>query len=151
MVLVCLTYTEYYLHIPGQIQEEEFSIPRTATVKDVLKVLKEKFHGEYASLYNAATELQDDALIDDIYEEEDVLTAVPPPPKRSVLKPIENCSDDQVILMDKKQRPIFVPKQNEHFLKMQPLDFSPTLIVFRYLMVHRLFPNFHVHYLFNFF
>jgi len=117
--------------VTGQIQEEEFSIPRTATVKDVLKVLKEKFHGEYASLYNAATELQDDALIDDIYEEEDVLTAVPPPPKRSVLKPIENCSDDQVILMDKKQRPIFVQKQNEHVLKMHLLDFSPTLILFR--------------------
>lgn len=117
--------------VTGQIQEEEFSIPRTATVKDVLKVLKEKFHGEYASLYNAATELEDDALIDDIYDEEDVLTAVPPPPKRSAPKPIKNCSDDQVILMDMNDRPIFIEKQIEHNLKMNIWNFYPSLIVFR--------------------
>ena len=122
---------------PGQIQEEEFTVPRTAAVKDVLNLLKG--YGKYASLYKAGIELLEDDKIEDVFDEEDVLTAAPPPNERFDGKTVENCSDDHVILMDKKQRPIFVPKQNEHFLKMQLLDFSPILIVFRYLMVHRFF------------
>jgi len=112
----------------GQIQEEEFTVPRTAAVKDVLNLLKG--YGKYASLYKAGIELLEDDKIEDVFDEEDVLTAAPPPTERYDTT-VENCSDDHVILMDKKQRPIFVPKQNEHFLKMQLLDFSPILIVFR--------------------
>ena len=121
---------DYFL---GQIQEEEFPISRTATVGDILTDLRERFPGNYASLNNAVTELQEDDLIDDVFEEEDVFTAVEQKDDevRFVGKKFKNCSDDLVILMDKKKRPFFLEKKDEHCLQMRALDFFPTVVVFR--------------------
>jgi len=46
-------------------------------------------------------------------------------------KKFKNCSDDLVILMDKKKRPFFLEKKDEHCLQMRALDFFPTVVVFR--------------------
>ena len=72
-------------------------------------------------------------MINDVYEEEDVLTAVEHNNNgvRSGGKTVRNCSDYLVILMDKKKRPIFIENKNEHFLRMKTLEFFPTVVVFR--------------------
>ena len=41
-----------------------------------MKILNKKFPGSYVCLNNAMTQLQEDDIIEDVYEEEDVLTAV---------------------------------------------------------------------------
>ena len=80
------------------------------------------------------THLQDDDIIEDVYEEEHVLTAVQQKQdaERQNEKWVENKSGDIVILMDKNKRPIHLEPKNEHLWQFSSLDFYPTMSVFRY-------------------
>ena len=80
------------------------------------------------------TQLQDDDIIEDVYEEEDVLTAVQKKQDAERLKNekwVENKSGDIVILMDKNKRPIHLEPSNEHLWQFSSLDFYPKIAVFR--------------------
>ena len=100
-----------------------------------MKILDKKYPGSHYCLNNAMTPLQDDDIIEDVYEEEHVLTALQQKQDGERLKSsekwVENKSGDIVILMDKNKRPIHLEPRNEHLWQFSSLDFYPKMAVFR--------------------
>ena len=98
-----------------------------------MNVLNQKFPGSYVSLNNAMTQLQEDDIIEDVYQEEDVLTAVKQKHdiERNGGRWVDNKSGDIVVLMNKNNRPVYVEPSNEQYWEFGMLDLYPRLIVFR--------------------
>ena len=125
----------FHIHIfLGKLHQEEIIISSKAQVGEITKILNQKHPGSHYCLNNAMTQLQDDDIIEDVYEEEDVLTAVQKKQDAERLKNekwVENKSGDIVILMDKNKRPIHLEPSNEHLWQFSSLDFYPKMAVFR--------------------
>ena len=97
-----------------------------------MNVLNQRFPGSYVSLNNAMSQLQEDDVIEDVYEEDDVLTAMKHrhDSERNG-KWVDNRSGDMVVLMDKNNRPMYVEPSNEQYWEFGILDLYPRLVVFR--------------------
>lgn len=117
----------------GKIHHESITISRKGKVGEIINDLNQKFPGSFVSLNNAMSLLQEDDVIEDVYEEEDVLTAVKQKHdiERNVGKYVDNQSGDIVVLMDRNNRPIYVEPSNEQFWEFSLLDLYPRLVVFR--------------------
>ena len=98
-----------------------------------MNVLNQKFPGSYVSLNNAMTQLQEDDIIEDVYQEEDVLTAVKQKHdiERNGGRWVDNKSGDIVVLMNKNNRPVYVEPSNEQYWEFGALNLYPRLVVFR--------------------
>jgi len=117
----------------GKIHHENITISRKSKVVEIMTVLNQKFPGSYVSLNNAMSHLQEDDIIEDVYQEEDVLTAVKQKHdvERNGGKWVDNRSGDIVVLMDKNNRPIYVEPSNEQYWEFGILNLYPRLVVFR--------------------
>ena len=116
----------------GEIHHEELQIARDGLVREIISQLDKKYPDSCILLNNKLYQLQDDDVIDDVFEEGDVLTAVKSKcnQDRAVVK---NNSGDVVVLMDKNKQPIFVEPKNDQEWKWNPLNFFPTITVFRFV------------------
>ena len=109
-------------------------MPRNAEIRKLLEKLREEFGRSHIFLNNQLTELQDDDILEDIYEEGDVLTAFRTAMNKeraAKASQIKNASDSIVVLVNKKRQPIFIKSGQEESYKWQALDFDPIITVFR--------------------
>ena len=104
-----------------------------AQLKEVLKKLAEIYPDSHIFMNNELTELQDDDVLEDIFEEGDVFTAFRTATNkaRAQAQKIKNESDAIVVLVDKKGQPIFIKSGTEEKYKWKALDFKRTITVFR--------------------
>ena len=107
-------------------------MPRRAELRKLLDKLRQDFTGSHIFLNHQLTELQDDDILEDIYEEGDVLTAFRTPMnKERAASQIKNASDAIVVLVNKKRQPIFIKSGKTESYKWKALDFDPIITVFR--------------------
>ena len=118
---------------PGKIHHERYSISRQGKVREIMEDLNQKFPGSSVYLNNALSQLQEDDIIEDVFSEEDVLTAVKQrhDMRRNGGKWVDNRSGDIVVLMGKSGKPSYVEPSNEQFWEFSFLEFYPKLVVFR--------------------
>ena len=92
-----------------------------------------KYPGSHFSLNNAMSQLQEDDIIEDVYQEEDVLTAVKlkHDTPRFGGKYVDTRSGDIVVLMGRNGKPSYLQPKNEQLWEIGFLDFYPKLVVFR--------------------
>lgn len=103
---------------------------RSDQVSVVIKQLEEKYPGYHISMINQLTQLQDDDIMEDIFEEGDVLTAIKT--KEGMDRAdILNASGDVVVLESKNRQPIFLEPQCDQTWSRRVFDFSPAMTVFR--------------------
>ena len=98
-----------------------------------MRALDQKFPGSYVYLNNALSQLQEDDIIEDVYQEEDVLTAVKLKHdiERFGGKWVDNKSGYIVVLLRRNGKPTYIEPSNEQFWEFGFLDFYPKLVVFR--------------------
>ena len=69
-------------------------------------------------------------MIDDVFEEGDILTALKSKHNLERNATVDNSSGDVVVLMDNNKQPIFVEPKNVRMWKWNPINFFPTITVF---------------------
>ena len=117
-----------------EVDYREILMPRNAELRQLLGKLREEFPGYHIFINNQLTELQDDDIIDDIYEEGDVLTAFRTEMNKeraAAATKIKNDSDAIVVLVNDKRQPIFIKSGTEESYKWKALSFDPIITVFR--------------------
>ena len=103
-----------------------------AEVSEILTKMREKYLDSHISLNNKLTELQDDDVLEDIFEEGDVLTAFRRANNNArATQSFKNESDAIVVLVDRKNQPMFIKSGNEKRYKWKALVFKRTITVFR--------------------
>ena len=79
------------------------------------------------------SQLQEDDIIEDVYQEEDVLTAVKQ--KHDIARNggrwVDNRSGDIVMLLGRNGKPSYLQPKNEQLWEIGFRDFYPKLVVFR--------------------
>ena len=107
-------------------------MPRNAEVRKLLDNLKAEYPGAHIFMNNQLSELQCDDILDDIYDEEDVLTAFRTEMnmERTVTR-IKNESDAIMVFVNQKRQPIFIKSGKTESYKWKALDFDPIITVFR--------------------
>ena len=109
-------------------------MPGNVEIRQILTKLRGQYPGSHMFMNNQLTELQDDDIIEDVYEEGDVLTAFRTPCNKERFQraqKIKNESDAIVVLVDKKKQPIFIKSGNEELYKWRALNFDHIITVFR--------------------
>ena len=107
-------------------------MPRNAEVRKLLDNLKAEYPGAHIFMNNQLSELQCDDILDDIYEEGDVLTAFRTEMNMErTVSQIKNASDAIVVLVNRKRQPIFIKSGNTESYKWKALNFDPIITVFR--------------------
>ena len=92
--------------------------------------MEAKHPGSCIQLNNKLYQLQDDDVIDDVFEEGDILTALKSKHNLERNATVDNSSGDVVVLMDNNKQPIFVEPKNVRMWKWNPINFFPTITVF---------------------
>ena len=103
----------------------------TAMLSEVLKKLAEKYPDSHIFMNNELTELQDDDILEDIFEDGDILTAFRTGHNKVRAQMIKNESDAIVVLVDKKGKPMFIKSGTEEKYKWKLTDFDHIITVFR--------------------
>ena len=99
-------------------------------LKVVIKHLEEKYPGYHICMNNQLTQLQDDDILEDIFDEGDVLNAIKT--KEGLDRAdILNASGDVVVLESRNRQPVFLEPQCDQTWSRSLFDFSSTLSVFR--------------------
>ena len=107
-------------------------MPPRAQLSEVLKELGEKYPDSHIFMNNDLTELQDDDILEDIFEEGDIFTAFRTGTNNDrELQTIRNTSDAVVALVDKKGKPMFIKSGTEEKYKWKLTDFDHIITVFR--------------------
>ena len=102
-----------------------------AQLKEVLKKLAEIYPDSHIFMNNELTELQDDDVLEDIFEEGDVFTAFRTATnKERIVQKIKNSSDAIVTLVDKNGKPMFIKSGTEEKYKWKLMDFDRIITVF---------------------
>ena len=116
----------------GEIDYREIQMPRNAELRKLLDKLRAQYPRSHVFLNNQLSELQCDDILDDIYDEGDVLTAFRTEMnlERKVTQ-MKNASDAIVVLVNKKRQPIFIKSGKTESYKWKALDFDPIITVFR--------------------
>ena len=96
-----------------------------------MKKLEEKYPKSHFFMNNDLTELQDDDILEDIYEDGNVFTAFRTGTNKERAQMIKNKSDAIVVLVDKKGRPMFIKSNTEEKYKWKLTDFDRIITVFR--------------------
>ena len=115
-----------------EIDYREIQMPRNAVLRKLLDNLKAEYPGSHIFMNSQLSELQCDDILDDIYDEEDVLTAFRTKMnmERTVTQ-IKNESDAIVVFVNKQRQPIFIKSGKKESYKWKALDFYPIITVFR--------------------
>ena len=102
-----------------------------AMLSEILKKLVDKYPDSHIFMNNDLTELQDDDILEDIFEEGDIFTAFRTGTDKERVQMIKNNSDAIVVLVDKKGKPMFIKSGTEEKYKWKLTDFDRTITVFR--------------------
>ena len=100
-------------------------------LREMFKKLEDKYPDSHIVMNLALTELQDDDILEDIFEEGDILTAFRAGQNKARAQMIKNTSDAIVVLVDKKGKPIFIKSGTEEKYKWKLTDFDRIITVFR--------------------
>lgn len=114
-----------------EIHYDEFKMSPRAELCEILKKLEEKYPKSHFFMNNDLTELQDDDILEDIYEDGNVFTAFRTGTNKERAQMIKNKSDAIVVLVDKKGRPMFIKSNTEEKYKWKLTDFDRIITVFR--------------------
>ena len=107
-------------------------MPPTAMLSEVLKKLGEKYPDSHIFMNNDLTELQDDDILEDIFEEGDIFTAFRTGTNKArAAQMIKNTSDAIIALVDKNGKPMFIKSGTEEKYKWKMTDFDRIITVFR--------------------
>ena len=102
-----------------------------AQLKEVLKKLAEIYPDSHIFMNNELTELQDDDVLEDIFEKGDIFTAFRTATnKERIVQKIKNSSDAIVTLVDKNGKPMFIKSGTEEKYKWKLMDFDRIITVF---------------------
>ena len=121
----------FFILDDDEIHYEEFPMPPQAMLKEILIKLGEKYPDSHIFMRNELTELQDDDILEDIFEEGDIFTAFRTGTNKERIQMIKNDSDAIVALVDKKGKPMFVKSGTEEKYKWKLTDFDRIITVFR--------------------
>ena len=121
----------FYIPDDDEIHYEDFQMPPGAMLSEILKQLKEKYPGSHIFMNNNLTELQDDDILEDIFEDGDIFTAFRAGTNKERVQMIKNNSDAIVVLVDKKGKPMFIKSGTEEKYKWKLTDFDRIITVFR--------------------
>ena len=118
--------------------EYEFTMPRDSEVGEVRKKLErlEAFKGCHFSLNNQLLELEDDDILDEVMDEDDMLTATlhdpRKDPERNRPANIENDSNSIVTIINRRtNKPMTLKAQSTNILNLSALAFLRIITVFR--------------------
>ena len=102
-----------------------------AQLSAILKKLVEKYPDSHIFMNNELTELQDDDVLEDIFEKGDIFTAFRTATnKERIVQKIKNSSDAIVTLVDKNGKPMFIKSGTEEKYKWKLMDFDRIITVF---------------------
>ena len=117
----------------GKIHHERVSVARDSTVGAIITQLDLTYPGSFITLNNQLSHLQEDDIVEDVFEEGDVLTAV-----KSCHNMCRNFAPgcgfpgDLVCLMNRDKQPILGEPPGIHKCwEFRTEDFLPTVAVFR--------------------
>ena len=103
-----------------------------AMISEILTKMREKYLDSHISMNNKLTELQDDDVLEDVFVEGDVFTAFRTANNNArAAQSFKNESDAIVVLVDRKDQPMFIKSGTEKKYKWKALDFKRTITVFR--------------------
>ena len=116
--------------------EYNFTMSRDSEVGEVRKKLEKKFPGYHFSLNNQLLELEDDDILDDIMDDDDMLTATRHDPRkdpeRNASVNMENDSDSVVAIVNKKtEKPMILKARSTNILNFGLLALFGVITVFR--------------------
>ena len=106
-------------------------MPPKAMISDVLKKLGKKYSDSHIFMNNELTELQDDDILEDIFEEGDIFTAFRTGHNKERAPVLRNNLDSIVVLVDRKRQPMFIKSGTEEKYRWKALDFDPTITLYR--------------------
>ena len=121
----------FYIPDDDEIHYEDFQMPPGAMLSEILKQLNEKYPKCHIFMNNNLTELQDDDILEDIFEDGDIFTAFRAGTNKERVQMIKNNSDAIVVLVDKKGKPMFIKSGTEEKYKWKLMDFDRIITVFR--------------------
>ena len=105
-----------------------------AMLSEILKKLVEKYPDSHIFMNNELTELQDDDVLEDIFEEGNVFTAFRTATNKERIQQVQkikNTSDAIVTLVDKNGKPMFIKSGTEEKYKWKLMDFDRIITVFK--------------------
>ena len=97
----------------------------------ILKQLEEKYPNCHIFMNNELTELQDDDVLEYIFEDGDIFTAFRTGTDKERVQMIKNNSDAIVVMVDKKGKPMFIKSGTEERYKWKMTDFDRIITVYR--------------------
>ena len=126
-------YLNYFFLDDDDIHQEEFQVAPDAELSVLLNELKRKYPDSHMFMNNNLTELQDDDILEDIYEDGDIFTAFRTGHNKKRADVIKNESDAILVLMDKGGKPMFIKSGMEEKYKWKLTNFDRIIQVFRYI------------------
>merc|ERR1711953_94581 len=139
--------------MPVPVEDDEFDIPigvvnqetckvhghdrvrvsRDVQVGEVMKPLEKRYPGSYVTLNNKLTQLQEDDILSEVYQEGDVLTGLKMKHniERNGVKWCDKPAGDVVVLSNivTKQH-LVVETKNEQIFQFKPTEYAPVVSIF---------------------
>ena len=100
-------------------------------LREMFKKLEDKYPDSHIVMNLALTELQDDDILEDIFEEGDIFTAFRTGHNKERAPVLRNNLDSIVVLVDRKRQPMFIKSGTEEKYRWKALDFDPTITLYR--------------------
>jgi len=109
------------------------TIRRDAEVGEIMKPLELRYPGSYITLNNKLTQLQEDDIVEEVFQEGDVLTGLKMKHniERNGVKWCDKPSGDVVVLSNKiTNQQLVVETKNEQKFHFKPAEYASTVTIF---------------------
>lgn len=116
-----------------KVTHDRVSIRRDAEVGEVMKPLEKKYSGSYVTLNNKLTQLQEDDIVEDVFQEGDVLTGLKMKHnvERNGVKWCDKPAGDIVVFSNKiTNQQLVVESKNEQKFQFKPAEYSSIVSIF---------------------
>jgi len=124
----------------GVVNQETFkvchdrvTIRKNAEVGEIMKPLELRYPGSYVTLNNKLTQLQEDDIVEEVFQEGDVLTGLKMKHniERNGVKWCDKPSGDVVVLSNKiTNQQLVVETKNEQKFQFKPEQYASTVTIF---------------------
>merc|ERR1712062_32946 len=116
-----------------KVYHDRVPIRRNAEVGEIMKPLELRYPGSYITLNNKLTQLQEDDIVEQVFQEGDVLTGMKMKHniERNGVKWCDKPSGDVVVLSNIiTNQQLVVETKNEQIFQFKPKEYAPIVSIF---------------------
>lgn len=116
-----------------KVYHDRVTIRKNAEVGEIMKPLELRYPGSYVTLNNKLTQLQEDDIVEEVFQEGDVLTGLKMKHniERNGVKWCDKPSGDVVVLSNKiTNQQLVVETKNEQKFQFKPEEYASTVTIF---------------------